>query len=145
MKELQEAFLKSKPMPQEEQEMLYSSGYGLYEAGNYEEATHLFTRLVLADPFMETYWRGLASCHQMTRNYEKALYAWALSSLLQEQDPWPHFHAAECLLSLNEKEEALKALNAAAERLKKEDRDHQSLKAKIETLKEVHLGYAHCN
>jgi len=138
MKELKEIFHNHKPLPQDEQEMLYMSGYGLYEAGNYEDAAPLFTRLVLADPFVEKYWRGLASCHQMNRNYTQALHAWALSALLKEQDPWPHFHAAECLLSLNEKEEALKALKAVEERLKDEE-GHRVLKGKVDTLKQVHL------
>ncbi len=128
--------LKMQKLPQAQQEILYGTSRGLYEAGNYAEASDFFTQLILSEPFHELYWRGLAGARQMEKKYPEALHAWALVALLADRDPLPHFHAAECFLSLNDKPQALKALDCAQERL---STDHAELRAKINLLKELYL------
>jgi type III secretion system low calcium response chaperone LcrH/SycD len=115
-----------------EQEELYASAYGLYDVDQYEEASNLFLQLIFSDTFQGKYWKGLAAARQMQRKYQEALQAWCIVALFAEEDPVPHFHAAECLLSLNEKEEGLKALKNAEELLK----DDPELKRKIDLLRE---------
>lgn len=122
-------------IPLEHERQFYAVAFGLYEKGDYRGAAQLFTQLVLTDPFSEHYWQGLASSKQMARDYQAALHAWSLVSLLKENDPLPHFHAAECFLSLDEKEEALKALNAALEFCRDEP-----LREKINLLKTIHYA-----
>jgi type III secretion system low calcium response chaperone LcrH/SycD len=117
----------------EEQQMLYSSAHSFYQKGDYSGASDLFTRLALCDPFAQLYWRGLASSKQMEEKYEEALSAWSLVCLLCEQDPLPHFHAAECLLTRGEREEAVKALNCARSRA-----SEIALLSKIDLLLEVY-------
>ena len=95
------------------EEEIYPHAFALYNQGNYVQAGALFSQLVLQNPFDEKLWRGLAASKQMEREYEAALCAWALVAILQENDPLPHFHAAECYLSLHDAEEAMKALDAA--------------------------------
>jgi|SRR5579862_2159599 len=121
----------------EEQEELYGIAFQLYELGNYPHAGQFFKKLVLCNPFAEKYWRGLASCHQMQKEYLAAIQAWTSSALLEDKDPLPHFHAAECLFSLGEKEEALHALQAA-ESLLTRNEQHALLRNKIMVLKQVH-------
>jgi type III secretion system low calcium response chaperone LcrH/SycD len=123
------------PIPLAMQRQLYATAFEMYEKGDYRSAWQLFTQLVLSDPFSEHYWLGLASSKQMARDYKAATYAWSLVALLKEGDPMPHFHAAECFLSLDEKEEALKALDAALN-LCKEERLHE----KINLLKAIHYA-----
>ena len=118
-----------------EQEILYGTSCGLYETGDYAEAAGFFTQLVLHEPFQELYWRGLASAQQMEEKYQEALHAWSLVALLVDTDPLPHFHAAECLLSLNDKPQAVKALQCAEERLTE---GQAELREKIHLLKEVY-------
>ena len=118
---------------EQKQELLYATAYALYETGDYAGATDVFTTLCLKSPFSEVYWRGLASSRQMQKEYEAALPAWALVALLCEKDPLPHFHAAECYLSLQNREEALKALKAA-EGLLTTSQEHARLKEKIQIL-----------
>jgi type III secretion system low calcium response chaperone LcrH/SycD len=117
----------------EQEQPFYAIAFGLYEKGDYRSASQLFTQLVLTDPFSEHYWEGLASSKQMSREYLAALHAWSLVALLKEGDPLPHFHAAECLLSLDDKEEALKALDAALGFCRDE-----CLNEKINLLKTIH-------
>jgi len=122
------------PIPLEMEGQFYASAFGLYEKGDYRGAGHLFTQLVLTDPYSEHYWQGLASAKQMARDYLAAVHAWSMVALLREGDPLPHFHAAECFLSLDEKQEALKALDAALEFSRGDER----LCEKIHLLKTIH-------
>jgi type III secretion system low calcium response chaperone LcrH/SycD len=121
------------PIPLEQEHSFYATAFGLYEKGDYRSAAQLFTQLVLTDPFSEHYWQALASSRQMAQEYLAALHAWSLVLLLKEGDPLPHFHAAECFLSLGDKEEALKALDAALAFCKDE-----RLREKINLLKTIH-------
>jgi len=95
------------------QEELYSEGYHFYEKGDYAKALPFFKYLTVTEPFEERYWRGLGATLQMNKNYEDALLAWSMSAILKESDPLPHVFAAECLLLLENKEEASKALKTA--------------------------------
>lgn len=103
------------PLTEEEIQTLYATAYDLYSRENYREAAQLFTRLVLADPFSEGFWRGLAGSKQMGGDPEGALHAWAMVSLLNDQDPTPHFHAAQCSFNANEPTDGLKALETASQ------------------------------
>ena len=122
------------PIPLELERSFYSTAFGLYEKGDYRGAAQLFTQLVLTDPFSIHYWQGLASSKQMAREYHAAVHAWSLVALLRENDPLPHFHAAECFLSLDEKEDALKALDAALDLC----HGDEHLREKIHLLKTIH-------
>lgn len=122
------------PVPLEMERQFYATAFGLYEKGDYRGASQLFTQLVLTDPYSEHYWHGLASSKQMARDYMAAIHAWSMVALLKERDPLPHFHAAECFLSLDEKEEALLALDAALDLCQSDER----LREKINLLKAIH-------
>ena len=126
---------KVSSIPLDKEREFYAVAFGLYEKGDYRGAAALFTQLVLTDPFSEHYWQGLASSKQMASEYQAAMHAWSMVALLKEGDPLPHFHAAECLLSLDDKAEALKALDAALNFCKDEQ-----LQEKIHLLKAIHYA-----
>ncbi|MBS3904214.1 MAG: tetratricopeptide repeat protein [Simkania sp.] len=122
----------------EEFPSLYAAAYAFYEAGDYEKAVEMFTALTQSAPFEINHWKGLASAQQMRPDYEAALHAWSIASLLNEQDPWVHFHAAECMLSLDKQHEAAKALVMAEARI--DPALHEGLRDKIELLKTIHMS-----
>lgn len=124
-----------KPLSQEEQNVLYATAYKLYTDGNYETAADLFTQLVLSAPFNHDFWKGLASSEQMKKEYTASLHAWCMVVLLNDKDPFPHFHAAECYLSQDNAEEANKALNAAEKLLNLATDEGKLLAEKISLLK----------
>ncbi len=124
------------PIPLEMEQQFYAIAFGLYEKGDYRGAAQLFTQLVLTHPFSLHYWQGLASSKQMAKEYQAAVHAWSLVALLKENDSAPHFHAAECFLSLDEKEDALKALDAALDLCCENER----LRDKINLLKTIHYA-----
>jgi type III secretion system low calcium response chaperone LcrH/SycD len=127
---------KIKRWTAKEAETIYASAYSLYETSQYSQAGDIFLQLIFSNSFEQKYWRGLAASRQMESKFEEALHAWSLVALLVEQDPLPHFYAAECFISLKNKEEALIALLAAEERLKDDGQSHL-LHAKIECLKQA--------
>lgn len=112
--------------------LLYSLGFSLYEREDYEEAKTVFQRLVLGRPHERKFWMALGASQQMLQLYEDALTAWAMASFLEDADPFPHFHAAECLLALGKLDDVPKALNDAKKRLR--ETADESLVKKIQAL-----------
>ncbi len=112
----------------EDVSILHTLAHSLYEIGDYKQAKAIFQQLILSHPMEQKFWLGLASALQMEKNYSRALTAWGMAALINDADPLPHFHAAECLLSMGDKNEAMKALKSAKERLSK---NHSHLEQKI--------------
>ncbi|MBJ7449035.1 MAG: SycD/LcrH family type III secretion system chaperone [Parachlamydiales bacterium] len=92
---------------------LYKDAYDLYEDNQFTESRERFSELVTLNPWNTTYWMGLAASLHLEVQLEPALQAYAVAGLLNDKDPHPHFYAAQCLTSLNQPEEAKKALNEA--------------------------------
>ena len=126
------------PVSSDQEQGLYAMAFEIYQKKDYRGAAKLFTQLILTNPFSPDYWRGLASAKQMAREYIASLHAWGLTALLNEADPFSHFHAAECYFKVGETEEGLKALDAALDL----SSEHPELVEKIEALKAAQ--HAHC-
>ncbi|MES2199562.1 MAG: hypothetical protein V4489_05300 [Chlamydiota bacterium] len=118
----------------EEQKTLQLSAITFYQQKNYALAEPLFTQLCISNPFEESFWRGLASSLQMLNKWRESLQAWCNVALLQDNDPLPHFHAAECFFLLKEKDETRKAILQAEKRLDGA-KDPETLKNNITLLK----------
>ena len=109
---------KREPLDLALQEKLYSVAYSTYQAGEYAQGSEFFTQLILHNPYETRFWKGLAACLQMQKDYKGALHAWGVLSLLGNHPPEAHFHAAECYLLLGELDEVKKALECARLHLK---------------------------
>ena len=115
----------------EQMEEIYSDAYSFYQQDCYEQAGKGFRWLVILNPFIARFWLGLGSCLHLLEKYEKALHAYAVVTLLESQNPLPHFHAFECYEALENMEEAQVALQTAYELSKASD-DYRELREKIE-------------
>jgi len=124
---------KAKNLSEEEIETFYGYGFAQYNSGHWKEAMETFQVLCIKRPMDPRFWFGLGATLQEASDYLHALHAWAMVALLKPSDPYPHFHAAECYFSLQNKEEATKALKEAAIKVTK---DHHLLEEKINLLKE---------
>lgn len=113
-------------------EKFYGYGFAQYGSGNWAEAIEVFRLLCTRRPLEPRFWFALGAALQETASYEDSLHAWAMAALLQKEDPYPHFHAAECCFSLSLLDDAFKALEEADSR---SDSFHP-LKEKIALLKE---------
>lgn len=93
-------------------EALYEMAFDYYSSGKYQEAIDVFYLLILTDAENAKYWIGIAAAHQMLQEYEDAISGYAFAAMLDEENPMPHLHAAECLFAIQNIDEALSALAA---------------------------------
>ena len=96
-------------------EALYGMGHQMYTTGAYGQASHIFRVLTLLDAGRKRNWMTLASSLQMTKQFEEAVEMYSIAGLMDENDPYVHFHAAECLYLVGDKDRGIMALNSAEE------------------------------
>ncbi|MEZ5314848.1 MAG: SycD/LcrH family type III secretion system chaperone [Chlamydiales bacterium] len=96
-----------------EMEKLYEDAYNFYEKNAYQDGLTLFRWLILFNPYAPKYWMGFAAILQLSKAYDKALHAYAVITLLDSNNPYPHFHAYECYSLMENRTEARKALELA--------------------------------
>lgn len=121
-------------MKEEEVEQFYAYGFAQYGAGNWHEATDVFRVLCTRRPLESKFWFALGATLQEAGSYKEALNSWAMAAMLNANDPYPHFHAAECCLSLNMANDAAKALLETQMRIK--DELEHPLKEKVSLLRQ---------
>lgn len=92
---------------------MYAIGFKLYENGKYKEAVDVFRVLTVLDKEQKKHWLGLGASYQQLKDYDRALQSYAYAALLDERDPFVHFHAAECFLSQKKLKEGVHVLNIA--------------------------------
>jgi type III secretion system low calcium response chaperone LcrH/SycD len=115
----------------EEMELLYYEAYQAYQSDKYQEAFELFRWLTILNTFEKNYWMGFAATCQMQEKFESALKAYAITYFLDTDSPYPHYHAYQCYLSMNNHQEAQTALLLAREKTGHNPL-YQSLKNTIE-------------
>ncbi len=113
--------IPSSELSEEEMERFYTYGFSQYEGGNYKEAIEVFRILCTRGPRVSRFWFALGASLQQANQYEEALRAWAIAALLSPKDPMPHFHAAECYLSVKNLKDAFFALKETKVRTDQED------------------------
>lgn len=118
----------------EEVERFYAYGFAQYGSGNWAEAADVFRVLCTRRPLEPRFWFALGATLQEAGTYHDALHSWAMAALLKSEDPYPHFHAAECCFSLQMSDDAAKALAESEVRIRKEE--SHPLKVKIGLLRQ---------
>ncbi len=88
----------------------YAKARNLFQSQRYEEASDAFIFLTTLNPHHYAYWIGLGMSDHLSEEYESALIAYAMASLCDPENPFPHYHAAACYQLLNDRENALLAL-----------------------------------
>lgn len=121
-------------LSEEEVERFYAYGFAQYGSGNWSEAADVFRVLCTRRPLEPRFWFALGATLQEAGSYHDALHSWAMAALLKKEDPYPHFHAAECCFSLQMSEDAAKALAESEIRVRREPA--HPLKVKIGLLKQ---------
>lgn len=103
-----------------EVERFYAFGFAQYGSGNWGEAADVFRVLCTRRPLEPRFWFALGATLQEAGSYRDALHSWAMAALLKKEDPYPHFHAAECCFSLKMQRDAALALEESEIRIKSE-------------------------
>ena len=121
-------------LSEEEVERFYAYGFAHYGSGNWSEAADVFRVLCTRRPLEPRFWFALGATLQEAGSYHDALHSWAMAALLKKEDPYPHFHAAECCFSLHMSYDAAKALTESETRIRSEPT--HPLKPKIGLLRQ---------
>ncbi|MCE5294517.1 MAG: SycD/LcrH family type III secretion system chaperone [Chlamydiales bacterium] len=82
-------------------ESIYAQAYQLYNQGKFKEASCFFVILGLLDPNQAKYQLGSAACLHRLGHYEKAGQVYLMCSALDQKNPLPQFHAADCYIKLS--------------------------------------------
>jgi type III secretion system low calcium response chaperone LcrH/SycD len=97
-------------------EGLYAQAYRLYNTGKYKEASHLFRVLVMINALEPKYSMGMGACHHMLKEYKSALNAYVICSILDPENPIPHYHASDCYAQMSDPISSLVELQVAVTR-----------------------------
>lgn len=114
--------------------VLYSTAYEAYMHGQYEKAADGFRLLCTMDEREPKNWMGLGASFQMTSRPDDALFAYAMAVILDDENPWPHFHAGECYLDKKNTVEANQAFLKAKHLALKDIKKYQAIFNRIEVL-----------
>lgn len=94
-------------------EAVYSVGQTHFAAGKYDEAADLFKFLCLYDHANTRWFYALGVVQQKRKDYQAALQAYGMATLLDMSDPRPQAQAGYCLMALEKWPEAKSALEGA--------------------------------
>lgn len=106
---------------------IHSMAYIYYQNQRYREADALFRMLVNLEPQNSKYWKGLAACLQMKKNYLAALNCYKRVHELNDQsDVYLDIHIADCYFAVKQITNGLKTLDSIKQKAVK-NRDKKIL------------------
>lgn len=118
-------------------ESMYGMAHQMYSSGNFEQASHVFRVLTFLDATKKRNWMGLGASLQMLKQYGEAVDMYGIAGLMEENDPYIHFHAAECLFLMGEKEKGRIALNSAEMMAEKQKNKDHALISQLELFRQA--------
>lgn len=83
-------------------ESIYAQAYRLYNTGKYIEATHLFRMLIMMNSLEPKYILGLAACFHMLKEYDNAIQTYTICSIIDADNPIPHYHSSDCFIQMKD-------------------------------------------
>lgn len=117
----------------QDKEVIYAIAHNYYTSGKYEKAIPLFQFLSLVDHVTKKWWMGLGAATQMAGEFDKAVNAYGMATLLDVDDPQPQLQAAYCLLMMKKNDEARSALEGVV-MVTEANSEHQDLNAQAKAM-----------
>ena len=102
-------------------EYLYSQAYRLYKIGKFKDSSRYFHILYLLNGADLRFSMGIAACHHMQKEYQRAVEWYLVCSALDADSPLPYYHISDCFLKMGEKISALISLKMMQVRLDAND------------------------
>lgn len=112
-------------------EAIYAQAYLLYNTGRYRDATELFRILITIDSSDVRFYAGFAACLHMLKEYDGAVGAYTLYSVMDPHNPIPHFHLSDCHLQREDFYSARAALTMAIQ-LAGDNVEYKTIKERCE-------------
>lgn len=82
---------------------MHKIGYVLYEKKLCYEASNIFFVLTFLNPGNKDYWTALGVSEKMNAEYDNAIGAFIMVSILDPSDPKPHLSLVDCYIRVKEK------------------------------------------
>lgn len=95
----------------EEMQSYYSVAIEYFKNHQYAEAADCFLFLCALNPLKSNLWLRLGNAEHSLQHDEDALEAYAMATLLDANDPFPHLYAAEIYQRQNKTHESEECLN----------------------------------
>lgn len=111
-KKLQQAFGYSETQMRHK----YAYGFDLFQNQRFTEAATIFSHLAALNPLVKKYWMALAVSQVRGMQRELALASLGMATLLDPEDPRPHYHSALCYVTLDKESEAMEAFEQCLEK-----------------------------
>ena len=122
-------------------EMVYTHAYFLYQSAKYQQASHVFWILNALSPDDVRFYIGIAACHHQQKKYLEAATVYILASVIDLDDPMPHYYLSDCQIEMGLFELAKESLQQVIDRGMKK-KEHQVLvdraKLTLDKLKAEH-------
>jgi type III secretion system low calcium response chaperone LcrH/SycD len=93
--------------------LYYSCAYDLLQKDSYEKSAHAFLFLTMLDPYVYDYWMGLGFSQSKRDEFDKALKAYGMATLINIDHPAPYLFSAQCYQQIHDKENAMKSVEWA--------------------------------
>ncbi len=121
-------------MTTEQFEALYAVAYNTYAAGKYDDSASFFGILMTINPADVRVYIGFAASLQMKKDYENAalFYQWACG--IDQADPTPMYHSAECYMAMQDIPATKSALTYCLKRIDESNHDYSAIRGKVEVM-----------
>jgi type III secretion system low calcium response chaperone LcrH/SycD len=93
-------------IPKQTLELCYRIGYNAFNAGDAASANRMFAFLANFDHLEPKYWLGLGASLQRLGRFDDAAVSYTTAATLAGGDTTALLHAADCLLSFGERDQA---------------------------------------
>lgn len=117
-------------------EEIYHLGYVYYNQGKHQEAISLFYILVGAVPQNAKYAFALAAAYHQFKDYPHAVLGFTVTYTLDPKNPLPVYFAADCLIKMNNLNEALQLLDTTIA-ICEDIQEYATLKERCTLLKKI--------
>lgn len=107
----------------------FSVARNFYQNKDFNRASDCFYSLCAIEPLIPLFWLGYGDSEMMLHKFDHALYAYAVSALLDGDDPYSHYQAALCYDSLNDISNAKNSLDLVFLCSNENDKNHDIRKA----------------
>lgn len=94
-------------------EQVYGVGYSYYNLGKNKEALSLFHFLISIQPQSAKYMFGFSATLYQMKDFENAALGFCMAYANNQEDPLAAYQTADCLLKLNQPQEATLMLDQA--------------------------------
>lgn len=97
-------------------EGIYGQAYRLYNTGKFRDASQIFRLLLMLNATEVKYAMGLAACFHMLKEYDGAIGAYNMVSIIDPNNPIPFYHASDCYIKSGDILSAIVALEMTIKR-----------------------------